>query len=69
MINENHIIDKMIIDEISEAINRVKPYGSIEIFVQNNIITQITLRNIKKMPKQIDTNNKTTTYSYENIKI
>jgi hypothetical protein len=37
-----------LLSEIEVALARVIPYGSIEIYVQNNIITQITVRTIKK---------------------
>lgn len=35
-------------EEIIRALQTVGGYGSVEIFVQNNIVTQITVRNIKK---------------------
>jgi hypothetical protein len=38
-----------LLTEIEVALSRVMPYGSIEIYVQNSIITQITVRNIKKL--------------------
>jgi len=41
-------MSKTLIAEIKEAIKSVKSYGSVEIYVQNNIVTQITVRNIKK---------------------
>jgi hypothetical protein len=37
-----------LLSEIEVALARVIPYGSIEIYVQNSIITQITVRTIKK---------------------
>lgn len=37
-----------LLSEIEVALARVRPYGSIEIYVQNSIITQITVRTIKK---------------------
>lgn len=36
-----------LIDEIKDALQTVS-YGSIEIYVQNKTVTQITVRNIKK---------------------
>lgn len=39
--------------EIKEALKSVS-YGSIEIFVQNKVVTQITVRNIKKTSVEID---------------
>lgn len=41
-------ISKTLILEIKEALGSVKSYGSIEIYVQDGIVTQITIRNIKK---------------------
>ena len=34
--------------EIKSALQSVKNYGSIEIYIQNGVVTQITIRNIKK---------------------
>ena len=34
--------------EITTALKSVKTYGSVEIYVQKGIVTQITVRNIKK---------------------
>ena len=34
--------------EIKEALKSIKSYGSVELYVQRNIVTQITVRNIKK---------------------
>lgn len=41
-------ISKTLITEIKSALKSVRSYGSIEIFVQDNVVTQITTRNIKK---------------------
>lgn len=41
-------------NEIKEALRNVT-YGSIEIFVQNKVITQITVRNIKKTSVDLET--------------
>jgi hypothetical protein len=41
-------VSKRLLDEIITSIQSVKGWGSIEIFIQNNIITQITEKNIKK---------------------
>lgn len=43
----NETITTQLIDEIKEALSTVK-YGSIEIFIQNKTVTQITVRNIRK---------------------
>ncbi len=41
-------ISQTLIDEIVYALRAVHQYGSIEIYVQNSTVTQITVRNIKK---------------------
>ena len=41
-------ISSSLLDEIAEALKHVSPYGSVEIYVQDNVVTQITVRNIKK---------------------
>ncbi|OGG01813.1 hypothetical protein A2Z33_00960 [Candidatus Gottesmanbacteria bacterium RBG_16_52_11] len=41
-------ISKHLLDEILHALKTVSPFGSVEIFIQNNTVTQITMRNIKK---------------------
>lgn len=42
-----------LLSEIKEALRSVS-YGSIEIFVQNKVVTQITVRNIKKTSVEIE---------------
>lgn len=46
----NHInpVPSHLMEEIARAIQSVDAYGSIEIYVQNRVVTQITIRNIKK---------------------
>lgn len=41
-------ISKVLLDEISSAIKKIDGYGSVEIYIQDSIVTQITTRNIKK---------------------
>lgn len=41
-------VSKTLLKEIIQALKKARPYGSIEIFVQKDIVTQITTRNIKK---------------------
>lgn len=41
-------ISQKLIEEIKKALKSVPSYGSIEIYVQNGAVTQITVRNIKK---------------------
>jgi len=37
-----------LIEEIKQALKKVNGWGSVEIFIQNFKVTQITARNIKK---------------------
>ncbi len=41
-------VTKTLLTEIKDAMKQVDKYGSVEIFIQNNIVTQITTRNIRK---------------------
>lgn len=41
-------ISKTLVLEIKEALGSVSSYGSVEIYIQNGVVTQITVRNIKK---------------------
>ncbi|KKU82359.1 hypothetical protein A2973_02290 [Candidatus Gottesmanbacteria bacterium RIFCSPLOWO2_01_FULL_49_10] len=41
-------ISQTLLDELVTALKSVSPYGSVEIYVQNSTVTQITVRNIKK---------------------
>ena len=41
-------VSKDLMEEIIQALQSVSNYGSLEIYVQNNMVTQITVRNIKK---------------------
>lgn len=41
-------ISKSLVKEIKSALKGVNNYGSIEIYVQKGVVTQITIRNIKK---------------------
>ena len=41
-------ISERLTTEIKNALQSVKNYGSIEIYIQNGVVTQITIRNIKK---------------------
>ena len=41
-------ISESLIVEIKSALQSVKNFGSIEIYIQNGVVTQITVRNIKK---------------------
>ncbi len=37
--------------EVKTALQSVKAYGSVEIYIQKGTVTQITVRNIKKTTK------------------
>ncbi|OGY18633.1 MAG: hypothetical protein A2900_02750 [Candidatus Chisholmbacteria bacterium RIFCSPLOWO2_01_FULL_50_28] len=41
-------ITRSLIEEVSRALKSIDAYGSVEIYVQNSTVTQITVRNIKK---------------------
>jgi hypothetical protein len=50
---QKKVISQNLLSEIKEALESVK-YGSIEIFVQNKVVTQITVRNIHKTSVEIE---------------
>jgi hypothetical protein len=41
-------VSKTLLEEIIVALQTVKSYGSVEIYVQKGVVTQITVRKIKK---------------------
>lgn len=41
-------ISSRLVAEIKSALKSIKSYGSVELYIQNNTVTQITVRNIKK---------------------
>jgi hypothetical protein len=41
-------VSENLVSEIKKSLRSVSSYGSIEIYVQNGKVTQITVRNIKK---------------------
>lgn len=43
-----HNLSKDLVLEILNAIKNVKAFGSVEIYIQNSKVTQITTRTIKK---------------------
>ena len=43
----NKVSDSLL-SEIKTALQGVNAYGSVEIYIQNGSVTQITVRNIKK---------------------
>ncbi len=55
-------ISNTLVFEIKSALKSVKSFGSVEIYVQDGSVTQITIRNIKKTnnvnrKKTIETHN------------
>lgn len=56
VVNKKNPITSRLIGEIKEALESVK-FGSIEIFIQNKIVTQITVRNIHKTSVEIQDEN------------
>jgi len=48
-------VPPQLVGEILAAIKLVRSYGSIEIYIQNNMVTQITVRNIKKTSVGLNT--------------
>ena len=51
--NSQQKVNQDIIDEIRRALESVKSFGSVEIYIQDNIVTQITTRTIKKTHNSI----------------
>jgi len=49
-------ISNLLVEEIKSSLKNVSPYGSVEIYVQDNVVTQITVRNIKKTNNKIHSN-------------
>lgn len=41
-------VSKDLVDEILAALKTINGFGSLEVYVSNNQVTQITVRNIKK---------------------
>ncbi|MBI4067643.1 DUF2292 domain-containing protein [Candidatus Gottesmanbacteria bacterium] len=63
--DSNIKLSQSLIDELTHALHMIKGYGSIEIYVQDSTVTQITVRNIKKTKVNIDSsysNGKTTRF-------
>lgn len=46
-------ISRDLLEEIKEALKNVRGWGSVEIYVQDHKVTQITERNIKKTSHNI----------------
>ena len=41
-------ISKKLLQDVSHALKSIDAYGSVELYVQDSNVTQITVRNIKK---------------------
>ncbi len=41
-------VNQILVDEIIKALKKIDGYGSVEIYIQDYSVTQITTRNIKK---------------------
>lgn len=41
-------ISKPLLDEVAKALKSIDGYGSVELYVQNSTVSQITVRNIRK---------------------
>ena len=41
-------VSRRLLEEIKKALKSIESFGSVEVYVQDNIVTQITVRNIKK---------------------
>lgn len=48
-------ISDTLIKELMLALKSVQDYGSVEIFVQDGVVTQITVRNIRKTGRTLST--------------
>lgn len=47
-------ISDNLLDEIKQAIKNIRGWGSVEIYVQDHKVTQITERNIRKTNLNLD---------------
>jgi len=52
----NEMLNNDLFYDISEALNNINGWGSVELFVQNYKVVQITGRNIKKTQHNITNN-------------
>lgn len=48
-------INSQLIKELKKALDKIDGYGSVELYIQRNRVTQITARNIHKTDNPIDT--------------
>ena len=47
------VIDKSLLKELEKALEKIDGYGSVELYIQENKVTQITARNIAKTSSPI----------------
>jgi hypothetical protein len=47
------VMDKHLVDEIRRALEKIDGYGSVELYIQDFKVTQITARNIRKTKNPI----------------
>lgn len=48
-------VSKRLIEEVIDALQNIRGWGSVEIFVQNSEVVQIIERNIKKTTNSVST--------------
>ena len=49
-------ISRTLLLDLKKSLRSVNDYGSVEIFVQDGVVTQITVRNIKKTKGRVGVN-------------
>jgi len=49
-------VSAQLIRELVQSINQVDGFGSVEVYIQDHMVTQITVRSIKKTTAKISTN-------------
>ncbi len=47
-------ISKQLLEELVQSLQNIRGWGSVEIFIQNYSVTQITEKNIKKSTNQVN---------------
>jgi len=56
---KNRLIDTILMKEIEKALAKIDGYGSVELYIQQNKVTQITARNIHKTQSPIEIHSNT----------
>lgn len=51
---KSRLVDTSLIREIEKALAKIDGYGSVELYIQQNKVTQITARNIHKTQNPIE---------------